>query len=723
MENRSNPKSDRTGGDSNQGRKDSGDFGNKTPASVESTKNDDDLQFVVTEKNDDDREFVGGQKQFPVDDNQLGIEKNSDLMQKEALSAKGQREKSPSSSTDFEPIGQTSPPLPQDPAISDLASSSLRPTAAASQAALSQELSAGQPERVRKLSPEEVKSIAQNLYSANSYLTDREKEELIKKMGKLDGTATGPSASAPVKHDTANGSPQTEPGLPKPKMATKGRGIAYFYRNYIQIIGRQELRAEDELYINDRCYELKPKQFNTKTVVGLAAVLFALMLFLIGSQFVSTGGARDGEIIGMVLDEMGQPYVNGAVIRLPGLGKSTTSTPLGLFRLGSVPEGSHKIEYVAGDKLLKVDYATVAGGKITMLSLRPDGNPVAEAATNEARSRSQPPPAGTDSKPELSSPKETTDRRSDTKTTQKPAKQSARETGNKGPTRVTLAANIQGARFAVDGNVLGAGNLTYSEIEPGSHKYTVSKDGFQPVSGTISLEPGENKTITADLVPMSESAKAQVFSEEDYYHSGLAAAEEGSFETAISDLTRAINKRPSYAEAYLARAEAYSLSRDKERARDDYIRAAEILQMKGDFNQAITAYNSAVELDEESTTAYLGRANAYLAKNEEIAAIADYEAVLKLDKRNARGHFGLGEARFRQGRYKKACNHFKDARSLDSENPLTYQYLMLCYLAMDDVKRVKKSFEEFADVASEEQMNRLRTDSRFSAVLRIVDDH
>lgn len=718
MEDHSNPKNDRTNGDSGQGRKDNHNFSNEAPPSAEEAKNDDDLEFVVTEKNEDDREFVGGQKQFPNDDNKLGIEKTSDLMEKEALSVKGNGEQFPSSPSDFKPIGETSPPLPPEPASS---SPSYAPAGAA-EAQPSQEPSAGQQERVKKLSPKEVKSIEQNLYGGNSYLTDREKEELIKKMNKLDGSAGDQSLTASMKHDLTDGSPETKTDLPKPKIAKRGRGIAYFYRNYIQIIGSQELHAEDELCINDRCYELKPKQFNAKIIIGVGAVLFALALFLIGSQFVSNGGTREGEIIGMVLDEAGQPYVHGATIRLPEIGKSTSSTPQGFFRFDPVPEGSHKIEYITGDKLLKVDYATVAGGKITMLSLRPDEVLVAKVTTRETRSESQLPPAEVDSRAEFPSPRETTYKITGKKTTSKPAKLSTKKSSKKDPANITLAANVQGARFTLDDNVLGAGNLTYSKIKPGEHKYTVSKDGFQPVSGTISLAPGEDKTLSVDLVPMNQSAKAEVFSEEDFYHSGLAALEEGNFETAISDLTEAIGKRPSYAEAYLARAEAYTITKEKERAHNDYIRAAEIFQIKKDFNRAITAYNNAVKLDKKSTTAYLGRANTYLAKNEEIAAIADYEAVLKLDKRNARGYFGLGEARFRQDRYKKACKHFKDARSLDSGNPLTYQYLMLCYLAMDDIKKVKKSFEKFRNMASEEQMNRLRADSKFSAVLRIVDN-
>jgi len=424
----------------------------------------------------------------------------------------------------------------------------------------------------------------------------------------------------------------------------------------------------------------------------------------------------------MALDETGQPYVQQATIRFPDLGISIKSTPQGFFRSGYVPEGTHKIEYFAGDKLLKIDYATVVSDKITMLSLRPSEIKLAKAETRETQSSSEPPAEKLDSRAEPTSTKEAISKSAVQKTTRKKSKSSGKKSTKDRLAKITLAANVSGAKLVIDENVLGAGNLTYSKIKPGKRKYTVSKDGFQSASGIIELSAGENKTLNVNLAPMAQDAKAEVFSEEDFYRSGLAALKEGSYETAIEDLTEAINKQPSDALAYLARADAYTITRQKELAYNDYVRAAEIFQIKKDLNQAVTAYNNAIKLNNKSVTAYLGRANTYLSKSEEIAAIADYQTAIKLDKRNAQAYFGLGEARFRQGRYKKASKHFRDARSIDSKNPLTHQYLMLCYLAMDDINKVKKSYEKFKNLASEEQMNRFREDKKFSAILRIIEN-
>ena len=126
-------------------------------------------------------------------------------------------------------------------------------------------------------------------------------------------------------------------------------------------------------------------------------------------------------------------------------------------------------------------------------------------------------------------------------------------------------------------------------------------------------------------------------------------------------------------------------------------------------------------MDKKSVAAYLGRGNTYLTKKEPRAALADFESAKKYDKRNFQAHFGLGEARFQQANYKKAIKHFKDARSLDPDNPVVYQYLMLSYMSRGEIKDVRKSYEKFRAVATEEQYGEMLRDKRFTAVLEVID--
>jgi tetratricopeptide (TPR) repeat protein len=660
---------------------------------------DDELEFEVTEKNTDDREFVGGNKDFTEQKDTLADVPS--IAEKELPSDDPETASQPEDD-DIRPIGQSTPPLlpEDDPDTRDTSDSRF-----------------DRKGQVKKLSPEEIKEIEKNLYGGDHHLTDSERKDLMKKLDELEGKQEPFRHPEPPAPSPGTDTTEQKPDLPPPKMARRSKGIAYFYKNFIQLEGRHELVYGDELQIHNRVYELRPKQFNTKAIIAAAAVVFVVVLFLVGSQFVTSTGRGQGEIVGVVLDEYGQPYLRGATIVFPELGKSISTNSQGFFRSGLIPEGSHRVEYLIDDRLVKVDYATVTDGNITMLSLRPEEQHLASVAHDEtAPPETTTPPAVADTKKPSGSTSGKT-----TRSAKKSSQKSVRKSKSKSPAKITLAANVDGARLELDGNVLGAGNLTYAQIKPGSHQYTVSKDGYQPVSGTIKLSPGQSKTLTVELLPLDEEQKAKLFSAEDYYYSGLAALKDMDIERAIGDLTKAIEREPSYAEAYLARAEAYALTKQSEPARDDYIRAAEIFRIRNDLNQAITAYNNAIKLDKKSVTAYLGRADTYLAKGEEIAAIADYKAVIDLDKRNAQAYFGLGKARFRQGQYKKAVKNFKNARAIDSDNPLIYQYLMLSYLAMDDIKKVKKSFEKFEDVATEAQMARLRSDPRFSAVLRIVE--
>jgi tetratricopeptide (TPR) repeat protein len=126
-------------------------------------------------------------------------------------------------------------------------------------------------------------------------------------------------------------------------------------------------------------------------------------------------------------------------------------------------------------------------------------------------------------------------------------------------------------------------------------------------------------------------------------------------------------------------------------------------------------------MNANSIPARLGRGGIYLAKSEEIAAVNDFEVVVDEDKNNFQGYMGLGQARFRQGYYDKAVKHFKSARGADPANPVAYQYLMLSYLADNDIKNVKKTFSKFKEIASPEDMDRFRNDPTYTAVVRIVD--
>jgi len=406
-------------------------------------------------------------------------------------------------------------------------------------------------------------------------------------------------------------------------------------------------------------------------------------------------------------------------VSLPDLGLKYESNAEGMFVTESIPSGSHKVELIWDGQTWASDYTTIVDGKISMIALKPSQEGPYAAVESDAAQKTPPPkpqPAAQPVPKQPASSKTTADKPAPTKKQTTASKPKSTE-----PAKLTLAANVDGARIALDGKVLGAGNLTYSKIKPGTYAYEIVKDGYQPATGKVTLKAGSKRTLEVALSPVAQAQKQEEYTPDDFYFSGLSALQERDFKAAAADLSESVLRDPGNAEAHFSLGEAYAGLKEWQEAHDEFLRAAEVFQIGKEFNRSITAYNEAITADDKSIPAYLGRGNLFLKRGEERAALIDFETVVRIDKRNPDAYIGLGRARFEQGLYKKASKHFRDARSIDSNDPMTYQYLMLCYMAESDFDEVQKTYRKFAEIASEQEVNRFRSDSRYSAVVRVID--
>jgi tetratricopeptide (TPR) repeat protein len=393
-------------------------------------------------------------------------------------------------------------------------------------------------------------------------------------------------------------------------------------------------------------------------------------------------------------------------VRLPETGTTVSSNPLGFFDAGAVAAGSHRVELIVDSQLVQVDYATVVGGQLTLMTLTPS-----EPEKSASGKQTTPKPHVTVPVP-ATAEKEKTARPTETRQKSRPSAPR--------PGRIRLAANVDGARLSVDGRTLGAGNLLYSKIKSGRHNYVVDMDGYESARGTIEVKPGQTASLAVTLKPIEMIVEEEVDPIDLLLAEGTTALQKGNYTAADAAFTEVINLKPDHHQALLGRAQTHQYRGNRQAAYLDYLAAGDILSNLRAYNKSVTAYTNAIRMNGKGAGAYLGRADIYLAKGEAIAATADYEAVRRLDKRSARAYFGLGQARFKLGYYKKAIKHFKDARSLDKKNPLIYQYLMLSYLAVDDPKNVRKSFKKFKDVASDSELNRLLTDKEYAQAVKVA---
>lgn len=670
--------------------------------------------FVVSEASGRDVEFVGGEKEFAgspqskdsgakrsmnssdsmADHQQLNLD-DEDIMPEQALGASA-AEQSSMNSFKASPASQTPP---------DTKSGTNRKNG----------------EGVKRLSTDQVKEIEKNLYSSKSELvSSKEKEELLKKVQThLTGNEkpTAKESSSPARTAAPIVSDQD---IARPTMAKKTRGIAYYYKNYIQIVGSIEMHDNDELIVNERPYALKRKRVSPQVGWGIGIGALAVVMLVFASLFIKDAGSGLGEVTGIVLDENSQPYVQGATVRFPDLGINVTSNPAGFFRSGDVPEGTHKIQYFVNGAMIGEDYATTINGDLTMVALRPrqttENNHIAQAENaefqqvneiaNQQQNLSMAPPQS-----QMSTRTESTHQTNET----------AASSTSSNLAKLTLAANVPQAKITLDGKVLGAGNMTFSKLKPGTKSYTISRDGYQDIKGSIKLVAGEEAVLSVNLEPVAETQKAAEYTTTDYFHSAEAARQAGDMNRAVQEYTQAIDQKPSYAEAYVGRGEANMVLNNKSIAHDDFVHAAEMFQMRGEYNSAATLYNRAIDADKKSVTAYLGRANLYLARGEQIAALADYESVVKLDKRNFAAHYGMGQARYQQGNYKNAIDHYKTARSINDSDSRVHQALVLCYMGTSDFKNMKKSWEKFEMLASENDKSQFRQNANYTAVMAALE--
>jgi tetratricopeptide (TPR) repeat protein len=127
-----------------------------------------------------------------------------------------------------------------------------------------------------------------------------------------------------------------------------------------------------------------------------------------------------------------------------------------------------------------------------------------------------------------------------------------------------------------------------------------------------------------------------------YQNLGIACAERGDHETAISHYTHAIELDPDSAEAYYNRALAFQAVAEPERALADYSRAIELrpayaeahnnrgnlYAAGGQFDPAIRDFTRAITLRPQYTEALANRGHAYQATGKYREAVADYSKAI-----------------------------------------------------------------------------------------------
>ncbi|UCD16536.1 MAG: tetratricopeptide repeat protein [Candidatus Zixiibacteriota bacterium] len=676
---------------------------------------DDELDFVVTEAADGTAPSILGMEEDELKrtescssssrepEDTLEITPNANLLEDEA----GEKHLASSGDSQSGPIGDSAPHLisqPEPPAESE--------SPAGDEKQPEHESHGG---NFKRLSKKEVVDIRKQLYGTSEY-AESNKSQLPKpgrppESNQVDSSGpplkTGGAAALPGANEVRSIKDPAE--LPPVEKAPRVRGVAYFRKNFIQVAGNPHLHPGDEINISGRAYLLRPKKISKKVAIGAFAVILVAILIIIGAQFIGPTISGKGEIVGLILDEYGYPYLEGARVTIPGLQKTVLSNPQGFFRFELVPTGTYEIEYDLGGAYFGHGNVTVTGGQTTLMSFGDLEPVVAEKKKKVGNNTSSNRTAGAKRTGSSQTPSSTKsdDPASNKKTSSEYAK-------------IKLQSNVPDARLLVDNQVLGAGNNTYSRIKSGMRTVTVSKAGYEDYTKRINLEPNETFTLKATLARVEKTS--QQLSAEEWLSLGDDAAASRDYETAIDDYSKAINLSPGMPEAYAKRSQAYLNTNQTSPAVSDLIRLGEISRMQNMSSQAIRAFTSALTYDPRNLSAMVGRAGTKLDKGNYRPALTDYEDALRIDNSFYPALYGAGVCQFKLGNNKKAEKHFSMAYKIKTDDPYLYQYMMLNYLALDNIGKVRNTYAEYKIIASPAELAEIKSSSRFAPVIRLIKE-
>jgi tetratricopeptide (TPR) repeat protein len=138
-----------------------------------------------------------------------------------------------------------------------------------------------------------------------------------------------------------------------------------------------------------------------------------------------------------------------------------------------------------------------------------------------------------------------------------------------------------------------------------------------------------------------------------YLTRGFALANKGEYDEAISNYTSALEYDSEFFDLiYFSRGNAW--------------------YEKGQYDKAISDYNKTTELNPKYTSAYYNRGNAWYEKGQYDKAISDYNKTIALDPKYASAFFSRGNAWYDEGQYDKAIADYSKVIELNPQHARAY---------------------------------------------------
>jgi len=234
------------------------------------------------------------------------------------------------------------------------------------------------------------------------------------------------------------------------------------------------------------------------------------------------------------------------------------------------------------------------------------------------------------------------------------------------------------------------------EVKGNGPRHHCSTPYSAPVQKQLEKRPADT------AVPSSRSAKEPVqnspigenhISAIGYMNRAHICKEQGQFEQAIANYTKAIELDTQNVEAYIGRGTAYHADDQHDMAISDYTKAIEIEPMnakaycwragayriKNQCQLAISDYTEALEIDPMLAEAYRQRGTLYLVMNQNYLAISDYTKVIEISPLYRMVYVERGNAYRANGEYDLAISDYNKDIEIEPRHGLAYYCRGLCH--------------------------------------------
>ena len=162
---------------------------------------------------------------------------------------------------------------------------------------------------------------------------------------------------------------------------------------------------------------------------------------------------------------------------------------------------------------------------------------------------------------------------------------------------------------------------------------------------------------------------------------------------ALVSVDRAIELEPDWYLPKVEKAKYLSAQGDLIKAEDEVKKAlelnsnapealitlGEILYSFGRVKQAAEDFDKALQIDSQLAEAHLGKGKTLISNFHNAEAIDEFLSAVLLEPNLARAHLYLGQAYYQSSQTEKAINEIKEARKIDSKDPLILNSLSIIY--------------------------------------------